>query len=153
MPVSGTSEGYNPDDHGHLQVINRQCETFAHLQEVSKTSFVENVQREIAAELGIPILDFSIQAKKQLVRANVLQHPENMSAEVILNDLLGAPPSSVEYDDFKCAQERVYYTRVQPLLRCVHFPTLSDASLYISYMGKFAQTAIKCSMTCASHAR
>ncbi len=39
------------------------------MQEESKVDFVDKVQREIARELGIPIFDFSIQAKKQLMRS------------------------------------------------------------------------------------
>jgi len=40
------------------------------VQEENKAKFVERVQKEIADELGVPILDFSIQAKKQLIRSS-----------------------------------------------------------------------------------
>lgn len=34
----------------------------------SKAAFVERVQQKIAGELNIPILDFTLQAKKQMIR-------------------------------------------------------------------------------------
>lgn len=43
------------------------------MQDESKASFVERVQEKIAEELHIPILNFSIQAKKQLARSTTAQ--------------------------------------------------------------------------------
>jgi len=43
--------------------------SLSYSNEESKAHFVDKVQREIARELGIPIFDFSIQAKKQLIRS------------------------------------------------------------------------------------
>ncbi len=41
-----------------------------HLQGESKAKFVERVQQKIADDLQVPIIDFTLQAKKQLMRSS-----------------------------------------------------------------------------------